>query len=300
VKGQLDKKRLRILLYEGEGSRPLDDARRLEVMVALLEDGYAVTRAAAGGVAAADDSDHLVVGQFEGTVPSNGSALTGTAGGRLRFLDLTDKTDDDLRSAVRDEVQSAGAVSSGDWKPWFPVIDYDRCTNCMQCLSFCLFDVYGVDGEGKISVRQQDNCKTDCPACSRVCPEAAILFPKYKAGPINGDVVRDEDLQRESMKVDVSALLGGDIYGALRTRQTEARKRFSTERDESKALLERKRCLKKLQKRLDVPDEVLMTLPSLGDIEDRARRAREKAARRKERSQTMKDQRPATQEEWGI
>ena len=149
-------------------------------------------------------------------------------------------------------------------------------------------------------MQKQDNCKTDCPACSRVCPEAAILFPKYKAGPINGDVVREEDLQRESMKVDISALLGGDIYGALRDRSAKARKRFSTERDESKALLERKRCLKKLQKSLDIPDEVLMTLPSVGDIEERARRAREKAERRRQRSQSVKDQKPVTEEEWGI
>ena len=170
----------------------------------------------------------------------------------------------------------------------------------MQCLTFCLFDVYGVDEDKQITVQIQDNCKTDCPACSRVCPEAAILFPKYKAGPINGDVVTEADLQRESMKVDISALLGGDIYQALRERSKGARERFSTERDESKALLERKRCLKKLQKDLDIPDEVLMTLPSAGDIEERTRRAKEKAERRKDRSQTMKDQRPTTSEDWGI
>ena len=207
----------------------------------------------------------------------------------------------DTPSRLREAARHAGAATNapGDWKPWFPVIDFGRCTNCMQCLTFCLFDVYGVDGKETISVQNQDNCKTDCPACSRVCPEAAILFPKYKAGPINGDVVRDEDLKRESMKVDISALLGGDIYGALRDRSKAARERFSTERDESKALLERKRCLKKLQKDLDIPNEVLMTLPSAGDIEDRTRRAKEKAERRKTRSQTMQD-RKATPEEWGI
>ena len=54
-----------------------------------------------------------------------------------------------------------------------------------------------------------ESCKTNCPACSRVCPEAAIIFPKYASGPINGDVVSDADLKREKMKVDISALLGG-------------------------------------------------------------------------------------------
>ena len=108
----------------------------------------------------------------------------------------------------------------------------------MQCLTFCRFDGYGVDGDQKIQVQIQDNCKTDCPACSRVCPEAAILFPKYKAGPINGDVVREEDLKPESMKVDISALPGGDIYAALRQRSTTPPDRFSPPRAQSHALMD--------------------------------------------------------------
>jgi Pyruvate/2-oxoacid:ferredoxin oxidoreductase delta subunit len=290
---KLEGKRVRIVLYEGDGARPLDKETRFDTMVALLDDGHPVTRSAVGGnVAPSDGSNHLVLGQFERTPVHD-------AGGSLEFIDISGLAATDVRDKVRERVAAVEAEAPGAWKPWFPVIDYDRCTNCMQCLTFCLFDVYGVDGDQKIQVQIQDNCKTDCPACSRVCPEAAILFPKYKAGPINGDVVREEDLKRESMKVDISALLGGDIYAALRERSKTARERFSTERDESKALLERKRCLKKLQKTLDIPNEVLMTLPSVGDIEDRARRAKEKAERRKTRSQSMQD-RKATPEDWGI
>ena len=288
--------RLRVVLYEGSGSRPFDEERRLQTLTSLLEDGHCVTRPGqAGGVAEADGSDHLVLGQFDNPPES----AIGNAGGKLRFVDISDMATTEVQEVVRSEVDAAGTQAPGSWKPWFPVIDYDLCTNCMQCLSFCLFDVYGVEND-KINVNKQDNCKTDCPACSRVCPEAAIMFPKYKQGPINGAEVRPEDLQREAMKVDISALLGGDIYATLRDRSSKARERFSTERDESKALLERKRCLKKLQKDLDIPDEVLMTLPSAGNIEERARRAKEKAERRKARSQTMKDQRPATEEDWGI
>jgi Pyruvate/2-oxoacid:ferredoxin oxidoreductase delta subunit len=167
----------------------------------------------------------------------------------------------------------------GAWKPWFPVIDYDRCTNCMQCLSFCLFGVYGVDDEKRIQVQNQDNCKTNCPACSRVCPEAAIMFPKYKSGPINGDVVSDADLDREKMKIDISALLGGDVYAMLRTRSERAQSRFSKERDADKALAERQKCLVKLGAVMsDIPQEVLMSLPSPEQI---ARKAEEAAARAK-------------------
>jgi len=145
----------------------------------------------------------------------------------------------------------------------------------MQCLSFCLFGVYGVDADQKIQVQNNDNCKTNCPACSRVCPEAAIMFPKYKAGPINGDLVSDADLQREKMKVDISALLGGDIYSMLRNRSEKAKSRFSKERDSDKALKERQKCLVKLAQASDIPPEVLMSLPSPEEIQRRAQEASE-------------------------
>jgi NAD-dependent dihydropyrimidine dehydrogenase PreA subunit len=161
----------------------------------------------------------------------------------------------------------------GAWKPWFPVIDYQRCTNCMQCLSFCLFDVYGVSPEGKIRVQNQENCKTDCPACSRVCPEVAIMFPKYRHGPINGDEVNADDVRREAMKVDISALLGGDIYAMLRDRSAKAKSRFSKERDDERALKERQTCLLKLQQTLDIPAEVLAALPTEDQIRAKAEAA---------------------------
>jgi NAD-dependent dihydropyrimidine dehydrogenase PreA subunit len=163
------------------------------------------------------------------------------------------------------------------WKPWFPVIDYTRCTNCMQCLSFCLFDVYGVSDDRKIQVQNQNNCKTDCPACSRVCPEVAIMFPKYRHGPINGDEVQADDVRREAMKVDISALLGGDIYSMLRDRSVKAKSRFSKERDDDRALKERQNCLISLKKDLDVPAEVLAALPTPEEIMAKAEAARARA-----------------------
>jgi Pyruvate/2-oxoacid:ferredoxin oxidoreductase delta subunit len=175
---------------------------------------------------------------------------------------------------ARDE---RGLQSVGAWKPWFPVIDYQRCTNCMQCLSFCLFDVYGVSADSKIKVQNQSNCKTECPACSRVCPEVAIMFPKYRHSPINGDQVSGDDVRREAMKVDISALLGGDVYAALRDRSAKAKSRFSKERDEDRALKERQTCLIKLQEALDVPLEVLAALPSPEEIRAKAEAARQRA-----------------------
>jgi len=179
--------------------------------------------------------------------------------------------------AVEEILRLVEQPSGARWKPWFPVIDYNRCTNCMQCLSFCLFDVYAVSSTGKIQVQNQTNCKTDCPACSRVCPEVAILFPKYKHGPIHGGEVNSDDLRRESMKVDISALLGGDIYAQLRDRSAKAKSRFSKERDEDRALKERMNCLNKLQKEMDIPAEVLAALPGVDEIRAKAEAAKQRA-----------------------
>jgi NAD-dependent dihydropyrimidine dehydrogenase PreA subunit len=175
-----------------------------------------------------------------------------------------------------DAAAAAGATGK-PWKPWFPVIDYTRCTNCMQCLSFCLFDVYGVSPDKKIQVQNQSNCKTDCPACSRVCPEVAIMFPKYRHAPINGDEVAADDVRREAMKVDISALLGGDVYALLRDRSAKAKSRFSKERDDERALKERQTCLVAMQKELDIPAEVLAALPSIDEIRAKAEAAHAKA-----------------------
>jgi len=270
-----DQTYLRVVFYEGKDSEALDGEQRFKAVSRLLGQGFALTRVGdAGRTAPADEMPALVLGRFPHGVEQLESEATSD---RVRFTNVTGFNDDQIVAAVESVRAEKNAVQHGGWKPWFPVIDYDRCTNCMQCLSFCLFGVYGADREGHIQVQNQDNCKTNCPACSRVCPEAAIMFPKYKAGPINGDIVKDEDLQREKMKVDISALLGGDIYSMLRVRSERAQSRFSKERDSGKALNERQKCLAKLAQAGDIPAEVLMSLPSPEDILRRAEEAKAKA-----------------------
>jgi len=88
---------------------------------------------------------------------------------------------------------------------WYPVIDYSRCTNCMECIDFCLFGVYGVDALDRILVEQQDNCKKGCPACSRVCPANAIIFPHHKTAAIAG-----ADGEVGGLRIDLTKLFGGD------------------------------------------------------------------------------------------
>lgn len=95
-------------------------------------------------------------------------------------------------------------VEEAPARRWYPVIDYSRCTNCMECLDFCLFGVYGVDRVETILVEQPDNCRKGCPACSRVCPENAIIFPQHKTPAIAGS----PEGNAGAFKIDLSKLFG--------------------------------------------------------------------------------------------
>jgi len=260
----------RVAIYEDEGALAFNAGERFAILRGLLEKGYRVSRLRKGSpMAPAQSGSVMVLGRFGDQVPlaiSDVSFHNVDGMAAPAIVDLVDRA----RSQTEDP-------APGKWKPWFPVIDYSRCTNCMQCLSFCLFEVYGVSKEGKIQVQNQPNCKTECPACSRVCPEVAILFPKYRHSPINGDEVNTDDIRREAMKVDISALLGGDIYSMLRDRSAKSKSRFSKERDDERALKERQNCLAKLQQEGGIPAEVLAALPSPAEILVKAEAAKARA-----------------------
>ena len=82
---------------------------------------------------------------------------------------------------------------------WHPVIDRERCTGCGKCYDFCLFGVYArIDGE--VRVTQPQKCKNNCPACARVCPSQAVIFPKYEKSPINGGVHHEEKIDETDNK----------------------------------------------------------------------------------------------------
>jgi NAD-dependent dihydropyrimidine dehydrogenase PreA subunit len=267
---------LHLVLYEGPAVPLFAADDRLALLTALLEKGFGVSRVGSvGSLASAADQPLLVLGRFQDGQPPPAEAAHRSLA--IRFQDVTGLKADQVVSlveAVRAEWDAAGPDG---WLPWFPVIDYDRCTQCLQCLGFCLFDVYGVDAKRRIQVQRAANCKPNCPACSRVCPEAAIIFPKYKSSPINGELISDADWQREKMKIDISTLLGGDIYSLLRDRSERAKSRFSKERDPDKALQERRKCLAKLAQAAEVPTEVLMSLPSPEEIQRRADEVKAKA-----------------------
>ncbi len=127
----------------------------------------------------------------------------------------------------------------GEWIPWFPVLDRERCTNCKQCLNFCLFGVYEEGPEGRVEVVNPSGCKTYCPACARICPQAAIIFPKVGDLPINGAEITDENALRDIIQVNVESILGADPYAALLERRKRNATRRLKNRDDERARTER-------------------------------------------------------------
>ena len=124
------------------------------------------------------------------------------------------------QSEIRNEGSPKSEISSA-WLPWFPTIDYSRCRHCRQCANFCLFGVYSID-DGKVKVARPASCKPLCPACARLCPHAAIIFPKYGSAPINGDEVTPENIGREHVGEELlgsaAAQASGDLLETLRQR----------------------------------------------------------------------------------
>ncbi|MFP3903689.1 MAG: ferredoxin family protein, partial [Armatimonadota bacterium] len=69
---------------------------------------------------------------------------------------------------------------------WYPVIDRSRCVDCGHCYQFCIFGVYERKDDGTVIPAAPDNCKPGCPACARICPNSAIMFPMSEDPAIAG------------------------------------------------------------------------------------------------------------------
>lgn len=121
------------------------------------------------------------------------------------------------------------------------MIDRERCTSCRQCLEFCLFGVYGFE-DGRVEVRQPRNCKPHCPACARICPHAAIIFPKHNEAPIDGAPIVDEEAEKARARRDLHELLGTDLDAALAERRRRAKSRLLDAEKVRRAMEERARC----------------------------------------------------------
>ncbi len=127
-----------------------------------------------------------LIGQLRQIIPVDGPS-TFTSGAHLRGVkeapgdgDNTGKVEPAFKTqaAHATRQQSLPLEDIELIRPrWYPVIDYSRCRNCLQCLNFCLFGVYRIDNLGRLRVSTPDACRDGCPACARLCPTKAIIFP---------------------------------------------------------------------------------------------------------------------------
>ncbi len=118
---------------------------------------------------------------------------------RITCFDLRDyNSAEDVIDNLTERVKVADASSPDADGPvaiaevtrdrWYPIIDFDRCVNCLECLDFCLFGVFDLDASGRIAVLDADACRNGCPACARVCPSQAIMFPHHENPAVAGDI----------------------------------------------------------------------------------------------------------------
>jgi NAD-dependent dihydropyrimidine dehydrogenase PreA subunit len=59
---------------------------------------------------------------------------------------------------------------------WYPIIDYEKCANCLACTQFCLHGTFEVL-DGKPVVAHPENCVDLCRGCQKgVCGFDAIRY----------------------------------------------------------------------------------------------------------------------------
>jgi len=129
------------------------------------------------------------------------------------------------RSRIEGRLEQAGRAQTGvhevveTIRPrWYPVVDYSRCAGCLECVNFCLFGVYGLGQDNLPVVEQPDACRPGCPACARVCPQKAIMFPQHHEPGIAGD----PDASPQGLIPGISPLSGGQ--GPTEVAESERRR----------------------------------------------------------------------------
>lgn len=186
-----------ILIYKPREARPDQTALVDQVTARLLADGHHVLLTPDLYDLPDDSPVWREIDEIEGA-----AALLGWLHPRaLRWLLQRRGIDRPLlpiinlaTAATPDEVSQALRLPEGDagrletltedtTERWYPVTDLSLCTHCGHCLQFCLFGVYEYDAEGQVCVTHPDHCKAGCPACSRICPTSAIMFPRYHQDP---------------------------------------------------------------------------------------------------------------------
>ncbi|MCL2319382.1 MAG: ferredoxin family protein [Treponema sp.] len=62
---------------------------------------------------------------------------------------------------------------------WCPRIDYEKCSDCMECAEFCPHNVFEMreNQTPRLVVKNPANCVVFCRACAKTCGPGALSFP---------------------------------------------------------------------------------------------------------------------------
>lgn len=78
------------------------------------------------------------------------------------------------------EAGSAKAYETGDWRTLRPVVDKEKCTNCLSCWIYCPDSSVFVE-DGKMAGFDYQHCK-GCGICASVCPpKASAIEMKHES-----------------------------------------------------------------------------------------------------------------------
>jgi len=61
---------------------------------------------------------------------------------------------------------------TGDWRSSVPIIDLDKCIDCLTCWIYCPDDCIVIRND-KVEGVKKSHCK-GCGICAKVCPKKAI------------------------------------------------------------------------------------------------------------------------------
>jgi len=215
--GRLERLRAAVL---GAGGRVVDVG---DLCAAAVEAGAGLRSALA-------EAGAILAGCHERALRALAWRLAGAEVPGLRFVDLREAGAEvppgvpGLAGVAAAPAEALAIPPSPD--AWYPLVDAERCTDCGTCQSFCLFGVYSRDSAGAMRVAQPLNCKLDCPACARVCPENAILFPKCADDAINGALRSPDQLQGARIRLSPEEVCGGDLRAKLAARRAAAGSRL--------------------------------------------------------------------------